>query len=120
MEHALIDGVDRDVVEEDLSFLLEFLILKIGHDVNPVKAIDGKLTLYVKGSDAVDFITEEFNPVGLLIREGEDIDNSPANGKVTGFNHEIHAVEFILVKHIVNEIQRHLLRVTTCSNNASG
>jgi hypothetical protein len=62
--------------------------------------LNGALGEGIEGADTFDFIVEEFDAVGHIIAEGEDINDTATDGELPGFEDEIFAVEAVFGEYI--------------------
>ena len=99
------DVVVGEILQDGhLALLLLFLASlhsgEIRHDINAVELLHGELCHGVVGAQRVYLVVEEFDAVGEVGSKGEEVHDAATQGKLSGFHHEILALESQLLQPV--------------------
>ena len=90
----------------------QFLTLckrEFGHDLHPLTPVARQLVLYAESTYGIYLVTEEVDAEGELTTVGINIENTAANGKLSGFV-DIVGLHKVEVAQLVRDVrQRHLV-----------
>ena len=104
--------VAAEVVQQGHFFLdgdgVQRTPLHVGQHADGVVLLDRKLRHRVEGAEGFDCVVEELDAERIFVGKGEDIHYSSAHGILAGFNHEIDALEAIVLKHVDDKVYLHL------------
>ena len=102
----------RQKVEEGdhspISLLIEVLT-QIGYDKKLLHTLLGELALYLKGAQTLHLVTKEVDAVGILRREGEDVNDASAQGILSRLIDIIYAFKAVATQHLGHKVHIHLL-----------
>ena len=95
----------RDEAEETFLRFMEHLFSDIRHYSSPCKLNNAKLTNRVELSNRVDFFPKKFNPIWIVEREAEDINNSSPHRILSRLVDKVNFFKTVLHKDFVYEVK---------------
>ena len=92
-------------MQNGLAFLDEGAFLHVGKQHDLFQLFDRELVCDIEATDALDFVAEKLNTVGVVVGEGKHIDQTTTDGKLPWLHHEIDALKLVFIEHIGEKVE---------------
>lgn len=93
-------GVRGEDLEDAGLLVAGELGVDVRDDADVLDVFDRELLQRIEGADGLDLVVEQLDPVGIFVAVAEDVDDSAADGKLSGLINEILALEAVLDQNL--------------------
>ncbi len=81
-----------------------FIHPDIGNNGDLLQSLDGELGGWIERADRFDMIAGKFDPEGMVMAEGENINQTSPERKLPGFGDEVGPVKIVFNQQVEDKI----------------